>query len=682
MLIRSVISLIVFLLGIDFFAFGDNFYPILYENNLYLGFPENNFEKPISPCKIKPEKQDYFKIYLLSDSTVIVQCKNGRYLQQKDSFIFSSALNIQEASRFIFKKKYFNSFLVYNNLGLPIGFDNLNGKTLIFKNTNSKCLNTFYIISNNVITYTDKYFSSLEIIILVIGFLFFLLSLISFIFYKNYFFSILFLLIGGFLLRFFISILYPSLFLWDEQFHALVAKNMINHPFKPVLYKNPLLPYDPNSWVSNHVWLHKYPVFLWLMSISISIFGAEAWAVRLPSAILMTITSYFIFGIASFLYNNKKIGYWAAFLFSVSHFTYLLSSGYLATDHNDVAFIFCITASVWSYFQYLNNKKLHWIFLIGLFSGLAILNKWLLGVFVYLFWIFHYFVSFLIKEKYVFKLKHLLLSLGITLLIAGFWHVYIMLKYYELAIYELQFSLKHFSEAIEGHNRPFNWHFKNIYFIYGIDFFLLLPIVVIGTLNFSKISLKISSIITIFAVYIFFNFSKTKMIVFPYPFTVFFIFSCVAFVFHVLLNAIIDLFNNKKVSAFISLYFVILIGVYSFNIEKIHYEFKLWKKDDYEYNTRAFKTFKFINLLGDFINSNKEKSWIIFNAHPVYFDNIKFMFFTDVVAAYNYIPEFDELNNLINLNYSIIILDHENVPLNYKNLKNTYLIKGYWEVFR
>ncbi len=47
---------------------------------------------------------------------------------------------------------------------------------------------------------------------------------------------------------------------WDERYHALVAKNMIEQPFKPMLYKNPVLPYDYKDWdlksylacISNH----------------------------------------------------------------------------------------------------------------------------------------------------------------------------------------------------------------------------------------------------------------------------------------------------------------------------------------------------------------------------------------------------------------------------------------------
>src|ERR1044072_8462509 len=56
---------------------------------------------------------------------------------------------------------------------------------------------------------------------------------------------------------------------WDERYHALVAKNMLKHFFIPTLYDRPLLPADYHNWTLAHVWLHKQPLSLWLMTGSI-----------------------------------------------------------------------------------------------------------------------------------------------------------------------------------------------------------------------------------------------------------------------------------------------------------------------------------------------------------------------------------------------------------------------------
>ena len=41
---------------------------------------------------------------------------------------------------------------------------------------------------------------------------------------------------------------------WDERYHALVAKNLIGHPWVPTLYDKPVLAYDFKNWTANHVW--------------------------------------------------------------------------------------------------------------------------------------------------------------------------------------------------------------------------------------------------------------------------------------------------------------------------------------------------------------------------------------------------------------------------------------------
>src|SRR5260221_5137364 len=69
----------------------------------------------------------------------------------------------------------------------------------------------------------------------------------------NFQISVVFLLIAGFILRMYTA---SDLYLheWDERYHALVANNMINNFFTPVLYKVPLLPFDYRSWSSNYIW--------------------------------------------------------------------------------------------------------------------------------------------------------------------------------------------------------------------------------------------------------------------------------------------------------------------------------------------------------------------------------------------------------------------------------------------
>ena len=97
---------------------------------------------------------------------------------------------------------------------------------------------------------------------------------------ENYTISILLLMAAGLLLRIYTScdfFLHP----WDEVYHAVVAKHLIHHPLMPTLYETPLLPYDPDNWTGNYIWVHKQPLPLWSMTLSMYLFGVNEIALRL-----------------------------------------------------------------------------------------------------------------------------------------------------------------------------------------------------------------------------------------------------------------------------------------------------------------------------------------------------------------------------------------------------------------
>ena len=120
----------------------------------------------------------------------------------------------------------------------------------------------------------------------------------------NYRWAILLLVLCGLALRFYTSCDF-YIHEWDEKLHALVAKNMMDHPLRPTLYENPVLPYDYRDWASNHVWVHKPPLPLWTMSASMFVFGVNEIALRLPTLILSTLGIWLIFSIGAYFFNKK-----------------------------------------------------------------------------------------------------------------------------------------------------------------------------------------------------------------------------------------------------------------------------------------------------------------------------------------------------------------------------------------
>ncbi|MCF6170442.1 MAG: glycosyltransferase family 39 protein [Bacteroidales bacterium] len=322
--------------------------------------------------------------------------------------------------------------------------------------------------------------------------------------------GLLFLVFGSFSVHLFLCLSDPFLHMWDEQFHAVVAKNMLGNPLKPMLIENPILPYNYKNWTGNHIWLHKQPLFLWQIALSFKLFGTGILSLRLPSMLMTSLLVFPVYRIGKIV-SGKQTGFYAAVLLSGSNFIYQLSTGRIATDHNDTAFLFYVTLSIWAWFEKEKSDKKYWVFLIGLFSGAAILNKWLVGLLVYSAWGLH---ILLFKENRR-KLKlyaELVLSLAVTAIVALPWQLYIFYRFPKESSYEFNLNMLHFTDVIEGHTGGFMYHFNNIEKLYGTDFqyVIILSLIIFLT---SRIQAKFKFVLLmwIFIVYAFYSFAATKL---------------------------------------------------------------------------------------------------------------------------------------------------------------------------
>ena len=136
--------------------------------------------------------------------------------------------------------------------------------------------------------FLKPYFNNTQITLLLFGSLFFLLSIIMHLKNKERF-TILFLGLTAVCIFSFSALLDPFLNLWDERFHALVAKNLMHHPLMPTLYDDTVVSMDYDRWDRYHIWLHKQPLFLWQIALSFKLFGISEFTLRLPNVVLGTI---------------------------------------------------------------------------------------------------------------------------------------------------------------------------------------------------------------------------------------------------------------------------------------------------------------------------------------------------------------------------------------------------------
>jgi 4-amino-4-deoxy-L-arabinose transferase len=348
-------------------------------------------------------------------------------------------------------------------------------------------------------------------VFLVLWLLFLVIATI--LFSQNHKYWLLALIGSAFCIASAFALFSPYFYTWDEQFHALVAKNVVTDPLHPKLFRlHPeALNIPSDQWVLSETWLHKQPFFTWLMALSMKLFGTSIYAVRLPSVLLFTAMIPAIYRIGE-LFFSKKTGFIAAVL--VLHSSYLLGlvSGRIGTDHNDAVFIVLILFSFWAFIEWQTSKQKKWLYWIGLFVGCAVLTKWLVGLLVFFGWGIIAFRAVL-KKKTLNPLKSIGLSFGIALLTFLPWQVYTFLKFPTEAEREMTYNSLHLWQSIEKHAGDSWYHFHQIPNLYfeQLLFFSLFTMSILALLVRRKYFETAILGIPIGVIYIFFTLVQTKM---------------------------------------------------------------------------------------------------------------------------------------------------------------------------
>ena len=423
---------------------------------------------------------------------------------------------------------------------------------------------------------------------------------------------VLIIILIGFSSRLYLS-LDQKIHGWDERYHALVAKNMIDNPLKPTLYKTPLLPYDYKSWTSNHIWLHKQPFPLWCIGLSIAVLGSTELAVRLPSILLSSLVIFVTFLIGKRLFNHK-IGLIAAFLFAIHGLSIELVSGRTATDHIDVFFQSLIVISLYFAVRHSRSSSFWHLILMALFCGLAILTKWLPALIVLVLW---FILSVHLKNRqYSIFLRQLFLTIIIILMVVLPWQIWIFTQFPDEALWEYQYNTRHIFESLGGHGKPWYYFIHKISVNYGI--LIYLPILWACKKMILSSSRELWFVNLWWAIpLIFFSFASTKMqgyIVFSAP-----AFFLITALIVDNLYAKLPLMSTVKKAVF---YCIILILFLS----PVLYFFERVKPFDVRSRTENWVVeLKELNVL-----LNDDKKYLVFN-EPHY---IEAMFYCRNVTAY------------------------------------------------
>ncbi len=456
--------------------------------------------------------------------------------------------------------------------------------------------------------------------------------------------NIVILCAAAFLLRIFFIELDPFLQNWDERFHALVAKNLGNDPLLPLLHADPLRPYNFKQWCCNHVWLHKQPLFLWQMALSIKLLGNTVFAVRLPSAIMGAIQTYLIYDTAKHWIKCRQVAYISAFLFTLSFYQLGLSMGRFQLGQNDVAFCFYIAAAFWAFIRYCHatensEASLKWVLGVGVFSGFAVLTKWLTGLWVLGLWG----LSLLIVPAWRTSLKQWFAMLAAAF-IAGVvfipWQIYTHIRFPLESAYEADYNRKHIFEAIEGQSGDLFFHLIKMQTHYGK---LMLPLLLMGMLLLfmdKRLNQRLNAAIVL-ACGVFFGFFSivvmTKMPSFTYPLSIVFLI-LIALCIHTVLGRFKLLVAPLNVAFLMPVFYLLFffcLGVYMC---------KPWNVRDYLrylnerkvkiHNTKIFKQIPYSDIEGRIVINCKN------------FEQVELMFYQNGIDAYHWYPTAEEYDSL------------------------------------
>ncbi len=315
------------------------------------------------------------------------------------------------------------------------------------------------------------------------------------------------LTLAAFVLHISAAFLDPFLNMWDEVFHAVAAKNMMEHPFTPMLHREPAMPIT-DHWPHQHIWLHKPPFFLWLITLSIKIFGTEVWAVRIPSAILTAALVPITWRMGTIL-RNERVGFISAILVSFSYLLIELTAGSINTDHNDAIFIALVGFSIWSLLEYLKDPRWQWAAAIGLLCAAAILTKWYIGLLAFL-----PFSLIVLQRKFDRRtFLHFLLAISITSLLVGAWLWHIWTWFPTEAAYEVEFKSRHFSYPIDGHRGTWLFHLDAIDdLVPPFTWWIVVPAFVLLVVQVKERDHRIVLLSIFLAIHSFFMMAQTKMI--------------------------------------------------------------------------------------------------------------------------------------------------------------------------
>jgi len=310
---------------------------------------------------------------------------------------------------------------------------------------------------------------------------------------------ILIICLGGLLFIPFLGMVH--LFDWDEINFAESAREML------LTHKYSYLQ------INFQPFYEKPPLFIWVQALSMSAFGVNEFAARLPNALIGIITLLLVFNIGSKLINEKFGWIWV-----LCYIGSFLPHFYFKTGLIDPLFNLLTFAGIYQFVLLTNlenlkaSKNYQRAVLAGIFIGLAILTKGPVALLVTLFCLLFYWA--IARFKAIIPFRYLTVFLISAFVVSCAWFGLDTIKNgpgFLYAFIERQIEL--FKNPDAGHGGPFYFHFIVLFFgCFPASVFMFIALRNNTPETHQILNMKKWMVILLFTILLIFSIVKTKII--------------------------------------------------------------------------------------------------------------------------------------------------------------------------
>lgn len=302
-------------------------------------------------------------------------------------------------------------------------------------------------------------------------------------------------------------------------------------------------------------WFEKPPLYFWLMSGSVQIFGENEFSMRLPSALMIVFSVLLTWLITLELVGNKAYAFVAGFI--------LLTTGAFLEAGRQVRFDVPVTfAILFSFYSFIRGlKRSKWLLGVGLGIGIGILFKSVIGLLS----IPLILIMATLYGKWTWlKSKYLWFGGILSILIAAPWHIYQTIKFGSQfwVNYFGYHIFRRFTEPILGTAQSLSYYIRTLFF--QTEPWFLITILFTGFLFwrwYKTKEFKSSEaflILSVIFIFLLFTISRTRLFYYLVP-----IYPLVAIFIAITLNNLLKKTNIKKPLMVILIVPVVLIALVS-----------------------------------------------------------------------------------------------------------------------